>query len=573
MFTLSNVSKSYGKHRVLSGVNMSLHPGEIHGLIGVNGSGKSTLLHILSGHPMIHETGGFSGEIHFKTQKFVCTTPIHAIASGIGMVHQDFSLLPGLTVARNITLNREAVVPFTEKMLGYHLACIDREANGKRAEKALKAMGIHLEPETLTGVLSVSMKQFVEIAREICRDDLKLLMLDEPTAVLNGEEARQLMDSLISLARKGVAILYVSHRIDEIRSLCDRITVLRNGRVQACFQKDEKDLQSLSSLMLDHSTTGMGRNKEPIVSTPIPRPPRKSHVARDYRLPLISMKSFSVEKPGDALKGLDLEIFKGEIVGITGLSGHGKNALGPGIMGLHPTGGELFLKGDPLPISTPMQMIGKNIWMLPEERRTLGLFMDHTVMENICFAAMHNKGRFVKKIPIFPFAVPYLPFSLYFPLIRFPDTAACRKYAQQCVEKLNIQCTSVFQKTGELSGGNQQKVCLAAALAMEPEILFINEPTRGVDIRARESILTLLLQTRQSTGMTLVISSGELNELKGICDRIAVIYQGRLVDILTPDDSDEVFALAVSGLSRKNNVKNPELKSQGLVGKTASPVD
>ncbi|MBF0235621.1 MAG: sugar ABC transporter ATP-binding protein [Desulfamplus sp.] len=291
--------------------------------------------------------------------------------------------------------------------------------------------------------------------------------------------------------------------------------------------------------------------------------------------PVITTSDFRVDKPGDYLKGLDLTIHKGEIIGITGLSGHGKNALGAGIMGLHPASGRLTLYGEDVILSVPdastsgtltlnehgssyskrsQRMISKNIWLVPEDRSTLGLLMDHSIMDNITFAAIQNKGRFVKKTSAL-FTVPFIDkilsgskMKFISSLLAFPDTRACIEYSCQCVKELDIKCSSVFQKAGELSGGNQQKVCIAAAITMSPDILFVCEPTRGIDISGKEAILNLLVKAHENLGMTIIVSSGELDELRRICDRIAVIYQGRLFDIFTPDRSEEDFARAFSGL-------------------------
>ncbi|MBF0469728.1 MAG: sugar ABC transporter ATP-binding protein, partial [Desulfamplus sp.] len=291
---------------------------------------------------------------------------------------------------------------------------------------------------------------------------------------------------------------------------------------------------------------------------------------------VITTSDFRVDKPGDSLKGLDLTVHKGEILGITGLSGHGKNAIGAGIMGLHPAGGRLTLYGEDMILSVPrastsggtlalnkhssscrnrsQTMISKNVWLVPEDRSTLGLLLDHSIVDNITFAAIQNKKRFARKLSL-PFSVPFIDkilsgskMEFISSLLVFPDTRACIEYSCQCVRELDIKCSSVFQKAGELSGGNQQKVCIAAAVTMSPDILFVSEPTRGIDISGKEAILDLLLKAQENLGMTIIVSSGELDELRRICDRIAIIYQGRLFDIFTPDRSEEDFARAFSGL-------------------------
>lgn len=571
MFTLKNISKAYGNYYALRNINLTIYPGEVHGLAGVNGSGKSTLLNILSGQSIIHQTGGFSGEILFKKEPpqsnsvktdplsikdkpfafeekpFTFTSPKEAMSLGIGMVHQEFALLSTLTVAENITLTREKIIPFTEKLFGKNFACIDEKSNTQTASSILESIGISIPEDMVTGWLSVSTRQFIEIAREMSREDLTLLLLDEPTAVLNKAEADKFMGAVRKIADRGTSILYVSHRIEELVSLCDRITVLRGGEVAGSLSngdiKSTENLKKISHLMVGGSVAKTERLSAN----------NSSRAEKSHSQPVIVTSDFTVDKPGDALNGLDLTVNQGEILGVTGLSGHGRGALGGGIMGLYPMSGRLTLYGEQIDINDQerygqnrvaraemaRKMIKKNIWLLPEDRRNMGLLMEHSIMDNITFAAMHNKNSF---------SISNCVTGLIPAFMRFQDRTACRNHAQKCVNELDIKCSSVMQKAGELSGGNQQKVCIAAALTMQPDILFINEPTRGIDIEGKEAILALLVKANQTSGMTIIMSSGELEELKCICDRIAVVYEGRLFDIFTPDTDDEKFALAFSGL-------------------------
>lgn len=520
MLELRNITKAYGAFLALKSVNLKVHPGEIHGLVGMNGSGKSTLLNILSGQRIIHDTGGFSGDLLLENKKRRFASPGQAIRAGIGMVHQEFALIPSLSVSDNICLTGEKTFWLSRKLLGNNLACINRSANKIHSSAILHRMGIDLDPDLNTGSLSMSMKQFVEIAREFNRVKTKLLLLDEPTAVLGTEDALRLMEAVKEIAAKGTAVLYVSHRLEEVVSCCDNVTVLRNGEAVNGFHKKQnrhRHVKILSGLMVGKK---FKRTTRPPVKT--------------KNKPVIRLSSFSVEKPGDRIESLDLDIYKGEILGITSLSGHGRTALGAGIMGIYPAGGNIMLHGKPVSAADPLQMIQKNIWMLPEDRREEGLLMDHSIMENMTFAAIQTQKKFIRKTPV--------------PFISFSDRAKCREYAETCIDTLDINCRSVFQKAKELSGGSQQKVCIAGALSMTPDILFVNDPTRGIDIAAKESILGLLINAHKTFGMTLVISSGELDELRRICDRIAVLYQGRLFDVLSPDKSEKEYILACSGI-------------------------
>lgn len=517
MLELKNISKKYGAFFALKSIDLKINPGEIHGLVGVNGSGKSTLLNILSGQRIIYDTGGFSGELVVGNKPLKFSSPVQAIKAGIGMVHQEFALIPNLSVSENISLAGEKTFPLSKKLFGHDLACCNKAANKINASGILNRMGIDIDPELNTDSLSVSMKQFVEIAREFNRDRLKLLLLDEPTAVLGTDNAMRFMKAVKDIASKGTAVLYVSHRLEEIVSLCDIVTVLKNGKTVGNLQKKQNTIRALSNLMLDGKVRKVQR-------TPV----------KTATKPVIKLSSFTVEKPGDRLEGLNLDIFKGEILGITSLSGHGRTAIGPGIMGIFPARGDLILHDKLINSLNPLQMIKNNICLLPEDRKKEGLLPDHSIMENMTFTAAQTKKEFIKKTPI--------------PFINLPDKKKCRAYADTCIDTLGINCTSALQKAKELSGGNQQKVCLASALSMKPDILFVNDPTRGIDIAAKESILALLIKTHKTHGMTIVISSGELDELKRICDRIVVLYKGRLFNVLTPDRSEKDYVLACSGI-------------------------
>ena len=321
------------------------------------------------------------------------------------------------------------------------------------------------------------------------------------------------------------------------RSCCDRITILRNGRVVTSLENnpsgspktEHSQINKDKICALSHSMVGRTVNKTQRVETQ--RAPKDS-----AKRPILTLSSFSVEKPGDCLDSLDLDVFPGEILGITSLSGHGRSSMGPGIMGLYPVGGKVWFNQTPVFSFNPSQMIQKKIGMLTEDRRGQGLLLDHSLVENMTFSAIQAKAKFVKKSRL--------------PFLRFPDTKQCLAYANSCQKLLNIDCRSVFQKAFELSGGNQQKVCIANALSMAPTLLFVNDPTRGIDVEAKESILALLIQAQKTHGMTLVVSSGEIDELKRICDRIVVLYQGRMVDVLPPDMTDADYLLACSGISK-----------------------
>jgi simple sugar transport system ATP-binding protein len=375
-----------------------------------------------------------------------------------------------------------------------------------------------MEPHagTLVRNLSSSFKPFLEIAREIDRRFLRLLLLDEPTSVLGAADVRKLTQILKKSAAEGTAIIYVSHRLEEVTAISDRVTVLRDGRVVGRFERSQYDVQTLVKCMTGGTVTK------------VLKPSRQS-----CRRVLMKIENFHVDMAGERLCGTNLEIMEGEILGVAGLSGHGRPAFGPGIMGIVPTSGRFCLEGELLKDRNPAKTLAKRICCLPDDRTHSGLLQDHSVEENIIFTAVHARGRFLKS--------PWLAgLSLL-------DKGSARAFAEECVEHFQIKCRSVRQKVSELSGGNQQKVCLARALAVHPRMLLLAEPTRGVDIEARENLLRILLDLNHYSGMTLLIASSELDELRRLCDRIAVVCRGRVTDILGPQDDDRRFMEAFSG--------------------------
>ncbi len=513
---LREITKNFSDIEVLKNVNINLDSGEIHGLVGANGSGKSTLLNILFGNSVIKNTGGYKGSIYIDGKQVPILSTQDAVKNGIGMIHQEFALISGMTVAENIKLGRERVISFTEKMFGKNLSYVDRKKNLNDAREALDKLGVQLDPHMLVLDLSVNMKQFIEIAREINKNHLNLLLLDEPTAVLNEEDSNKLINVLKNLARKGTAIIFVSHRLEEVTELCDSVTVLRDGEVVSCYRRNQFDTVKIAEDMLGQSIIKATR--------------RNSACSENS---IVEFKDFTVSMPGEQLEGLNLKVRENEIMGITGLSGHGKLAVGNGIIGLYETRGKVTVKGKNLDNSRIVNSILRGIYFIPEDRRKMGLLLKHSVLENIIFTAMQVRNSFLSPFP--------------FKSISWLNKDVCTAYVEECVRKFDIKCASVYQNVEELSGGNQQKVCIARALSVSPEILFISEPTRGIDLGAKELILNILVSLNEKNGTTIVIASSELEELRRICDRIAVLYEGKVSAVLPADSDEREFALAFSG--------------------------
>lgn len=516
LLSLKHVSKEYSGNRVLKDINIELKKGEIHALIGENGAGKSTLMNILFGMPVIHTTGGFEGSIEIDGQEVNIKSPHDAMAYGIGMVHQEFMLIPGFTIMENIKLNREITKPnLVSSVLGKRLETLDVKKMNQDARKALDTLDMDIDEFLPVAGLPVGHMQFIEIAREIDKTGIKILVFDEPTAVLTEAEAKNLLDAIKKLAQKGIGIIFISHRLDEIIDVADKVTVLRDG--EHVVTKDVKDTNKyeIAQLMVGRKINidrGEGLNKN-IVDEDI-----------------LSIKNLVVAMPGERVKGIDLNVKKGEIVGIGGLAGQGKIGIANGLMGIFPAKGEVIFEGEKLTLNDPKAAIKSGLAFVSEDRKGIGLLLDESIEDNIAFSAMQINNDFLTQIGP----------------VRIKDSSRVRNHALKMIKDLDIRCTSSLQKTGRLSGGNQQKVCVARALTLNPKLLLVSEPTRGIDIGAKKLVLDLLKQLNNE-GMTIVMTSSELAELRSICDRIVIICEGKVEGVLSPEAPDAEFGLMMSG--------------------------
>ena len=517
---MNHITKVYGSNTVLKDVSLKIRPGEIHALLGENGAGKSTLMNVLFGMPVIHTTGGFRGEVIFDGQPVSIASPMDAMEKGIGMVHQEFMLIPGFSVTDNIKLNREITKSWPiSKILGRDLEFLDRPAMARDARKALDDVGMSIEEYTMVSGLPVGHMQFIEIAREIDKSGMKLLVFDEPTAVLTESEARQLLNVMKDIASKGIAIIFITHRLDEVMNAADRVTILRDGMLVSSFDKADTTPEKLAALMI-------GRGSEGVIQVEKRQKALSGGVA-------MSIRDLWVNMPGEMDRGVNLDVRQGEILGIGGLASQGKIGIPNGVMGLFEAIGDVEFQGQKLPLGNAGAILRSGLAMVSEDRRGVGLLLDQSIENNIAFTAMQVKGDFMKGF------------------LRQKDTKAIRRYAEEMIKELDIRCTSPAQTVGTLSGGNQQKVCVARALAMKPQFLFVSEPTRGIDIGAKRLVLETLVRLNREMGMTIVMVSSELQELRSICDRIAIVAEGRVVDILKVDASDTAFGLAMSGVKSR----------------------
>ncbi len=521
LLKLTNVGKKYDDNVVLKDINFSLEKGKILGLVGENGAGKSTLMNILFGMDVIAETGGYDGEIIFDDKKINFNNPVDALNAGIGMVHQEFSLIPGFTVAENILLNMEKTKSsIISRTFGKKYETLDFEAIDKEAKDAINILGVSMNTNTLVEDIPVGYKQFIEIAREIKRDQVKLIILDEPTAVLTESEADILLGSIKRLSDIGVSIIFISHRLREITSVCDTMVVLRDGLVVVECPVEGVEIEQIAKWMV-------GRD----INTQI------EHSANSQRIQeediIFETKNLWVDMPGESINNVSLKVRRGEILGIGGLAGQGKLGLPNGIMGIFESGGEIFFENEPLPLNNTLEALKRGISFVSEDRRGVGLLLDEPIDWNITFNAMQVENRFLK--------------SYLGGLIKIRDDKSMRQCAHEYIDQLEIKCTDEKQKARNLSGGNQQKVCLAKAFATNPKLLFVSEPTRGIDVGAKELVLNALKEYNEKNNTTIVIVSSELEELRSISDRIAIVCEGEIYGILPPDTEATEFGLLMSG--------------------------
>ena len=513
---MNSITKEYGSNAVLKDVTLQVRPGEIHALLGENGAGKSTLMNVLFGMPVIHSTGGFKGKVKMNGQEVKISSPMDAMKKGIGMVHQEFMLIPGFSISENIKLNREIASPWAGSLiLGKEMEVLNKKKMATDARAALSSVGIGIDEYSLVGGLPVGYMQFIEIAREIDKENMKVMVFDEPTAVLTESEAEQLIKVMKSIAESGIAIIFITHRLDEVMEAADRITILRDGRLVTSLDKDKTNPEEIAALMIGRGDEGIARVTA-----------RNTEVSDEIAL---KVRDLWVEMPGENVRGIDLDVRKGEIIGIGGLAGQGKIGFPNGIMGLYPASGDVELFGKKLPLNDPGAALRSGLAMVSEDRRGVGLLLDQSIEDNIVFNAMQIHGDYLKTF------------------LKLKDSKKIREYANKMIKELDIRCTSAQQATGTLSGGNQQKVCVARALALNPKFIFVSEPTRGIDIGAKQLVLDTLVKLNRELGITVVMVSSELQELRSICDRIAIVVEGKVSQILNPDASDASFGLAMSG--------------------------
>lgn len=470
------VYKSFSGVQVLRNVNIELYKGEVHALMGENGAGKSTLMKIMAG---VYRPD--SGSIVYRDQEVQWNNPMEARDRGISVIHQEISLSPNLTVGENILMGTE----FPKNFL--HL--VKWNAIYEKADSILKSIGSTLDPRSPVSELSIAQQQMVEIARALSFQS-EILIMDEPTASLTDKEIEKLFVIIGDLKRKGVAIVYISHRMDEIFKLADRFSVLRDGQWIVSGPISETNPDHLVKSMV-------GREIKDLFHRPSGEAPfmKKGE-------PVLELKNVSDKH---TVRGVSLRLYPGEIVGMAGLVGAGRTELVRAIFGLSPLdGGEILIDGKPVHIHSPSVAMRLGIAHVPESRKEQGLFPNLSVKENILMAQMHT----------------YLKMSIL-------QKGRMNKDAETYIRDLDVKTASKEQNVMGLSGGNQQKVVIARWLSIRPKVLLLDEPTRGVDIGAKTEIHKIISKLADQ-GLAVLMISSELPEILGISDRILVMSEGRI---------------------------------------------
>jgi ABC-type sugar transport system ATPase subunit len=484
---INGISKDYGVVKALKNVSFSIEKGEIHTILGENGAGKSTLVKILKG-----ETAPSSGSIELDRQIIRAYTPSAAHAAGIHMVHQELAIFENLTVAENIYPN------FKEKRAGR----IDDKKQKELTQKQLALFDIQtITPDQPMASVTLGGQQMVEILRCIAAKP-KVLILDEPTSGLNDNEADKLMRILKQLKAEGITVVYISHRLKEIMRISDRITVLRDGEYVTTI----KNTDSLTENDLINCMVGRDLS-ESLYS-------RKEHSSADKSVVLLEVKELSKKK---ALNSTSLKLHKGEVVGVFGLEGSGMSKLSRMIYGLERRdSGDVYVKGRRVRKLNPRSMVDMRVMYLNNNRKQAGLLMDRSIAENVALPIMRRLSGFLGFIHI----------------------KKQNEIAREFVDRFSIALPSLYTTPKQLSGGNQQKVMLSACLAPEPEIMIVNEPTRGIDVGAKAEIHKFLLNIA-GKGVGVLVFSSEIPELMTICDRIMVMRDNSIVGELVSKDFDE----------------------------------
>jgi simple sugar transport system ATP-binding protein len=496
---LRGITKRFGTLVANDSINLTVESGEIHALLGENGAGKSTLMNVLYGLYQADE-----GEIllHNKVQKF--TGPGDAMAAGIGMVHQHFMLIPVFTVAENVALGNEPT--------GF-AGSMDMNKARQRVIEISERFGFNVDPDAMVEDLPVGVQQRVEIIKALSRD-AKVLVLDEPTAVLTPQETDELMQIMRQLAKSGTSIVFITHKLREVREVADRITVIRLGKVVGTAAPSASTSE-LASLMV-------GRDVELTI--------QKANSETGVEILKVDGISVLDDRMQRAVNDVSFSVRGGEILAIAGVQGNGQTELAEALLGLRPVikgAGTIEIKGKDITTASVREVLESGVAFVPEDRKKDGLVGEFTIAENLMLNQSF-KSRFTKGL------------NINFPLRK--------SVATDLVKRFDVRTPSIDTPAGKLSGGNQQKVVVARELSRDTDLLIASQPTRGVDVGSIEFIHEQIVSERDR-GKAVILISTELDEVLALADRIAVMYRGKIVGIVGPETSRESLGKMMAGVS------------------------
>ncbi len=479
---MTNICKAFGGVKACRNVSLRVRAGEIHALVGENGAGKSTLMKILSGAYVKD-----SGDIYINGQKVSISSPKDGLDRGISIIYQEFALINSLTVAENIFIDK----------LSDKGRVINWKKLREKARNVLESLGFGSIPvNKIVSELSVAHQQVVEICKALARES-SVLILDEPTSVLASSEVAQLFKLLEGLKQKGVAVIYISHRLEEIFKLCDTITVMKDGEYVGTYEAAELDEKRLVSLMIGRTLESYFPEREPRIGAPV----------------------FRVESlcAGKAVQNVSFEVRAGEVLGISGLVGAGRTETLRAVFGADPQeSGRILLNGKPIKIKSPQSAVRHGIGMLPEDRKAHGVLLNMPVRTNITLTRLKS-------------------FTGIFNIINKKEET---EYVNDITAKLSVKAASIDDNVSSLSGGNQQKVAIAKLLASDCKVLILDEPTRGVDVGAKIEIYKII-NSLVALDYAVIMISSEMMEVIGMCDRAVVMRNGRVEGELQKNELTE----------------------------------
>ncbi len=486
---MKSITKTFPGVLANDKIDFIVEKGEIHGLLGENGAGKTVLMSILYGLFQPDE-----GQIYVNEKQVTMDSPATAIGLGIGMVHQHFMLVPSLTVAENVILGRE---PTKDKVL------LDMDKTLKDVKASCERYNLEVDLKAPIYTLPVGVQQRVEILKALYRG-ADILILDEPTSVLTPQEAAELFRAARALKDQGKTVVFISHKLREVLWICDRITVLKRGKVVGTVRVEDTDLGELAKMMVGREV--------------IYRFEKKPINGREVVLKVASLKALD-DRGLPALKGIDLEVYASEILGVAGVEGNGQSELVETLTGLRKsTEGRILLNNTEITAASPEERIRLGISHVPEDRHKRGLIPDFSVMENLILGS-HNRP----------------PFARQGVILDYKETSS---YARKLIDDFSIRTQSEETSVRHLSGGTQQRVVLARELSREPKLIIASQPTRGLDVGATEFVRNKIVEMRDH-GCAVLLISADLDEIWALSDRIAVMYEGKVVAVRNPQETNE----------------------------------